>query len=235
MSDTPDWTAPASRINPTAHLTQSLSGPSTTLQVDDTSSFRVGDTAACTGQGSSGQVTFTGLAITALTPTTVTFGATIPTPFNMPGDVTVFPTVVVAPPVNVQTIQVAEVSGPYGQTGVQVDGYGWSVWGKFTPTQTPSLSINRGGSIQAKVAHVSCHIFATSTTAQLSDLQLHGSVLGQQSQWLVGAAPSNGAPLPLDLTGLGFRFTANEVVALTLSQALGTGVFCDMTMSGWDS
>lgn len=92
--DTPDYLLPAQRINPSALLTATIPANTNVVTVDDTSGFRVGDPCAVTGQEVSvGQQTFLGLAIDALTATTVTLSSNIPVQLVVPGDVVVFPTV----------------------------------------------------------------------------------------------------------------------------------------------
>lgn len=233
--DTPDFLPPAARINPTANLTAPAAGGQPVAQVDDTSGFRVGDSVAITGQSGGGQQTYTGVAIDALTSNSVTFSSNIPQTLNLPGTVVVFPTVIVQPAVGYPGVLVEVVSTPLGTNGERTDGYTWHVQGKFTPTQTPSLSVNRGAGTNCKVGLITCHMMATSTTSQASDLTLAGSVAGTVWEGLIGVPGSVGARNAIDLPQLGFRFSASEAVALTLSQALGTGVYCDMSMAGWDT
>lgn len=233
--DTPDFLPPAARINPTANLTGTITGGSAVVPVDDTSAFRVGDSVAVTGQGTGGQQTYTGVAIDSLTATSVTLSDPIPQNLTPPGVVVAFPTVIVQPAVGYPGVLVEVVSTPLGTNGERTDGYTWHVQGKFTPTTTPSLSVNRGAGTNCKVGLITCHMMATSTTSQASDLTLAGSVAGTVWEGLIGVPGSVGARNAIDLSRLGFRFSASEAVALTLSQALGTGVYCDMSMAGWDT
>lgn len=233
--DTPDFVQAAIRINPTANITATVASGQPVVQVDDTSGFRVGDGVAVTGQSGGGQQTYTNLAIDALTANSVTLSSNLPQTLTQPGVVVAFPSVTMQPAVGYPGVPVEVVQTVVGINGERTDGYTWHVQGKFTPTQTPSLTVNRGAGTNAKVGLITCHMMATSTTSQASDLTLAGSVAGTVWEGLIGVPGSVGARNAIDLPQLGFRFSASEAVALVLAQALGAGIFCDMSMAGWDT
>lgn len=233
MSDTPDWTAPAIRINPTGNMTATLTAGQTVVMLDDTTGFRVGDSCAITGQTGSGQETFTGLAIDAVAANSVTLSNSLSSTLNMPGDVVGFPTVIVQPPTGDSLIPVAvdQLNVTTAVPGAPVP-LAWSEQQAFVAGTTPSLSETPASGNALVVTYVHATMFTGSTLVGL-ELQLKGSSVGVK--WLgTLAGPAVAGSKDSDgFDTVGYEFALNEMVTLATTAAVPTGAFVTLSWGGY--
>lgn len=234
MSDTPDWTNPATRINPTANLTATVASPGNVVSVDDTSGFRVGDTVAVTGQLSGSQQTYTNLFVQGIGSGQLTLNANLPVGLAMPGDVVGFPTVVVQPPINTAGVLVelaAVASGVIVPT--QRGPMGWTTTNSFNPSTTPSIGETPGSGGRLVVTYLHAAINQSGANAYGQGVTLSGSSSGVKWQSKIAVPGTAGTVDRVEIENISVQFAVNETVTLAMTAALTTTVFGVLTMAGY--
>lgn len=233
MADTPDWTSPATRINPTANLTAAIAAPGNVVQVDDTSGFRVGDTVAVTGQLSGNQETFTNLYITAIGSGQVTVDGDLPVGLTMPGDVVGFPTVVVQPPANTAGVQVQLVAHDDGSDVWNANAdESWSMCQLAINNAAPSLTVTPPSGKHVTVTRVHAVYSVSSGGGAGIDVVVSGATKGVLWAGKVAVPATNECGMD-DSSGMAIAFGTNEVVTIKFNASTGSTGFGSLSAGGY--